>query len=169
MAKRGSTWTNQDGLYVGFGTRKVEGNGGALSSTDGAVQTMTVQIKGTQLSDAVAAADLENAATLPAGSVLLDAVLLVTTAFAGATATLDIGTYNASDNTVDTDNGIDSAIAVGSLSDGAVIACDGTQASNTLVDGTGGWKIGASYDTAAFTAGDATLVVRFIAPATPNA
>lgn len=160
MAKRGSTWTNQDGLYVGYGTRKVENNSSMAHSDRGAIQTLSMKIYGPDLGDAVAAADLENAAVIPADALLLDATLFVTTAFAGATATLDIGTYNASDNTADTDDGVDSAIAVAALVDNAVITCDGAQL-GAVCDGTGGWKLGASYDTAAFTAGEGTLIVRY--------
>jgi hypothetical protein len=129
----------------------------------GAIQTMTVKIHGPSLSDAVAAADLENAAVIPADALLVSARLFVTTAFAGATATLDIGTYKAADNTAEDDDGIDAAIAVGTLVDNAVITCDGADV-GTVVTGEG-FKIGASYDTAAFTAGEATLVIEYIADA----
>ena len=125
MAKRKSTWTNQDGLYVGFGRRSPENNTGAGVRSTTAVQTLTMKVKGAELSDAVAAADLENAAVIPADAYLKSATLFVTTAFAGTNAVLDIGTYNASDNTAADDDGIDAAIAVGSLTDGAVIACYG--------------------------------------------
>lgn len=168
MAKRGSTWTNKDGLYVGYGTRKTEKNTSQAHASRGAIQTMSVRIYGPDLGDAVAAADLENAAVIPEGALLLSADLFVTTAFAGATAVLDIGTYNADANDAADDDGIDAAIAVGTLTDGAVIACDGADV-GVVCDGTDGWKIGASYDTAAFTAGEATLVIRYIAPASTDA
>ena len=161
MAKRKSTWTNKDGLYVGFGRRKVENNSGASVRSNSAVQTLTMKIVGSELSDAVAAVDLENAAVIPVDALLKSATLFVTTAFAGATAALDIGTYNADANDAADDDGIDSAIAVGSLTDGAVITCDGADV-GTVCDGTDGWKIGASYDTAAFTAGEATLVIEYV-------
>lgn len=162
MAKRGNTWTNQDGLYVGFGTREVEKNTGGSHSPKGAIQTMTMKIYGPDLTDAVAAADLENAAVIPADALLVSARLFVTTAFAGATATLDIGTYDASDNTAEDDDGIDAAIAVGTLTDNAVVTCDGAEVGTVMPHA---MKIGASYDTAAFTAGEATLVIEYIADA----
>lgn len=163
MAKRGSTWTNQDGLYVGFGTRETEKNSSSAHANRGAIQTMEVRIYGPDLTDAVAAADLENAAVIPQGSLVLSADLFVTTAFAGASATLDIGTYNADANDAADDDGIDVAIATAALTDGAVISCDGADV-GVVCDGTDGWKIGASYDTAAFTAGEATLIIRYIVP-----
>ena len=164
MAKRRSTWSNQDGLYVGYGRRKVEKNAGFGVRSTTAVQTMTMKIYGPDLSDAVAAADLENASVIPADAYLKSATLVVTTAFAGATATLDIGTYNADDNGAADDDGIDSAIAVGSLTDGAVIECNGADV-GTVCDGDSGWKISASYDTAAFTAGEATLTIEYVVDA----
>lgn len=162
MSNRNAKWTNKDGLYVGFGTRKTEVNTSALHSPKGALQTLTVKIHGPSLKDAVAAADLENAAVIPADALLVSARLFVTTAFAGATATLDIGTYDASDNTAEDDDGIDAAIAVGTLTDNAVVTCDGAEVGTVMPHA---MKIGASYDTAAFTAGEATLVIEYIADA----
>lgn len=162
MSNRNAKWTNQDGLYVGFGSRATEKNTSAAHSPKGAIQTMSVKIHGPSLKDAVAAADLENAAVIPADAYLVSARLFVTTAFAGATATLDIGTYDASDNSAEDDDGIDAAIAVGTLTDNAVVACDGAEVGTVMPHA---MKIGASYDTAAFTAGEATLVVEFIADA----
>lgn len=163
MSNRNAKWTNQDGLYVGFGTRKTEVNTSGLHSPKGAVQTLTVKIHGPSLSDAVAAADLENAAVIPANALIVGAKLFVTTAFAGASAVLDIGTYKAADNTVEDDDGIDAAIATATLVDNFVATCDGADI-GTVVTGEG-YKIAASYDTAAFTAGEATLVVEYIADA----
>jgi hypothetical protein len=162
MAKRDNTWTNQDGLYVGFGTRKAESNTGSNHGGSSAIRTMTLKIVGSELSDAVAAADLENAAVIPADSVILSANLFVTTAFAGVNAVLDIGTYKAADNTAEDDDGIDAAIATATLVDNYAVACDGADI-GTVVTGSG-YKIAASYDTAAFTAGEATLVVRYLVP-----
>lgn len=164
MAKRGANWTNKDGLYVGFGTRKAENNTSAAHADRGAIQTMTVKIVGTELADTCTAASLENAAVIPADALLLDARLFVTTAFAGASAVLDIGTYNASDNTEADDDGIAAAIATATLVDNYTVACSGAD-TGVVCDGTNGWKIGASYDTAAFTAGEATLVIRYIVDA----
>lgn len=162
MSNRNAKWTNKDGLYVGFGTRKTEVNTSALHSPKGALQTLTVKIHGPSLKDAVAAADLENAAVIPADALLVSARLFVTTAFAGTNATLDIGTYDASDNSAEDDDGIDAAVAVGTLADNAVVTCDGAEVGTVMPHA---MKIGASYDTAAFTAGEATLVIEYIADA----
>lgn len=164
MAKRKTTWTNKDGLYVGFGAREAEANTGSNHGGASAIRTMTLKIGATALKDAVAAADLENAAVIPAGALLLSANLFVTTAFtSGGVAVLDIGTYKAADNTAEDDDGIDAAIALAALGAGASIVCDGADI-NTVVTGEG-FKISASYDTAAYTAGEATLVIRYLVDA----
>jgi hypothetical protein len=168
MAKRDNTWTNKDGLYVGFGTRKTEKNTSSAHAPSSGIQTLEMRIRGADLGDTVAAADLENAAVIPQGALLLSADLFVTTAFAGASAVLDIGTYNADANDIADDDGIDVAIATATLTDGAVVSCDGADV-GVVCDGTDGWKLGASYDTAAFTAGEATLVCRYIVAASPDA
>ena len=158
---RNATWTNQDGLVVGFGTRDVEENSARKVATSGAVEELVLDLNdASQLSDAVAAADdaIVHGAIIPADSLILSADLFVTTAFAGATATLDIGVYQVDGTTVD-DDGIDSAIAVGTLTDNAVVSCDGADVGTVTATDV---KIAASYDTAAFTAGVAKVVVRYV-------
>lgn len=163
MAKRNEVWTNEDGLFVGFGTRKAEKNTGGAHASRGAIQTQTVKLKGTDMGDAVAASDLENAARIPADALLLSADLFVTTAFTSeGIAVLDIGIYNADTGAAVDDDGIDAAVALAALVDNGVVACDGALVNTVMAQET---KIGASYDTAAFTAGEATLVVRYIVDA----
>lgn len=162
MSTRNAKWTNKDGLYVGFGTRQVEVNTGTFTSSGGPEQEFAMKIYGPRLNDAVAAADLENAAVIPQGALIQSATLFVTTAFAGSNAVLDIGVYNASTNAVVDDDGIDAAIAVGSLGAGAVVACDGAVIG--ALAASPGYKVAASYDTAAFTAGEATLVIKYLVP-----
>lgn len=108
-------------------------------------------------------------AAMPAGSVLLRALLVVKDAFAGASAALNIGTYQADGTAIDAD-GIDAAIAVGSLGAGAAIACNGaevgTTVTNTAPSGSedDGVYIAVDADTALFTAGSARLVIEYITP-----
>src|SRR5688572_21309346 len=151
-------WSNQDGLLVGFGTRTVETNSGAQPRSDSVRQEVKVRIKGLDLLDADVVAQLHHGVTIPADSLLLSATLFVTTAFAGATAVMDIGTYNAAGTAVD-DDGIDSAVAVATLVDNAVVTCDGALIGTVLASDQ---RIGITYDTAAFTAGEAWLHVVYI-------
>lgn len=162
MANRDSNWTNKDGLVVGFGTRDVETTGSAKVSLGGQRQQVVMDIYGPDLADADTAAQEVHAVVLPAGALLESAKLVVKTAFAGATAVLDIGIYAIDGSGTDDDDGIDAAIAVTAIdAAGDVIACDGAKI-GTVLDA--GYKIGASYDTAAFTAGVAELVVEYIVP-----
>lgn len=157
---RGSKWTNSDGLVVGFGTRTADYNTGSAVRSDSVVQQVVVKIKASDLLDADVSDQLVNGVTIPADSLLTRADLFVTTAFASAgSAVLDIGIYNASSGAAIDDDGIDAAIAVAALVDSADFACDGALVGTVLANNS---KVGVSYDTAAFTAGEATLVVEYI-------
>ena len=158
---RDNIWTNADGLVVGFGTRTVTTSSGATPSTRGAYKEVVLTLKGTDLGDTVAATDdaIVHGVEIPADALLLSADLFVTTAFtSGGSAVLDIGVYQA-DGTIVDDDGIDAAIAVATLTDNAVVACNGADIGTVTATAV---KIGASYDTAAFTAGEAKLVVRYV-------
>jgi hypothetical protein len=161
MAKRDVNWTNQDGLVVGFGTREVESTYSAKASTAGAEQQIVMRIKGVDLADAVVADQLVHAPVIPAGAFIKSAFLQVDTAFAGATAVLDIGLYKLSDGTAVDDDGIDSAIAVATLATDYSVACDGAEVGKQQAVAC---KVAASYDTAAFTDGVATLTVVYVNP-----
>ncbi len=73
---RQSTWANADGLIVGFGGNYPERNVAGVYDTDGAVKEAHLAIT-FQSSGAVI--------DIPAGSVVLDVVMKVGTAWAGGT------------------------------------------------------------------------------------
>jgi hypothetical protein len=160
-------WTNDDGLTIKFGTERgqVKNSGWNMTSQ---IKTLTHKFTYEDIADTdTAAVDVANTACIPAGSVIKSATLYVTTAFAGATAVLDIGLKVAAGTNTD-DDGIDAAIAVTALDAvGDVIQCDGAyvmeQTGNlTGIRLTADQYIMTTYDTAAFTAGAATLVVEYI-------
>lgn len=159
-----SVWVNNDGLNVGFGTRDVTATGsGKLGLASGPEEKIVAEVNGADLADTLAVTDdfIVYGTPIPNGALITSAELIVETAFVGATATLDLGLYNSAGAAVDAD-GIDAAIAVtaiDALND--TIACDGADI-GTLVATTGGVYVGASYNTAAFTAGKASLVVSYI-------
>jgi hypothetical protein len=67
------------------------------------------------------------------------------------------GTYSTKD-----DNGIDAAIAVAALTDNASIACNGALVGTTVTDSNGlPMPVSYGYNTAAFTAGVAELVIKY--------
>ena len=158
---RDNVWSNKDGLAVGFGRHTVDTAVSSKPSTSGDIQTVKLKIVGTDLvdagfSDAIAQA---NSVIIPVNSYLVSATLFVTTAFAGTNAVLDIGVYDVDAGAIEDDDGIDAAIAVTTLVDNYDAACDGALIGTVLAQNS---KVYASYDTAAFTAGEATLIVQYI-------
>lgn len=170
-----NSWVNNDGLRIRFGTgESLVTRGGELPY---ASEYHTIEIE-LLYSDLKAYDDATDPTTvldwntrIPEGAYLLSADVEVITAFAGATATLDIGLVDADDQlaafTDHDDDGIDSAIAVAALAAGTVIACDGALLKKTLGasgTGAGGFLISAEAGTANFTAGEARLKVRYYMP-----
>ena len=161
---KASVWSNNDGLAVGFGTRTETSHCAYKLDDEGELSTIYLRFKGEDLGDAVAATDdaVVYGPVIPNGSTIIDATLEVIEAFdsAGDAGVLDIGLYTPAGSEVD-DDGIDSAVAQAAIDAiGDTIACDGADVA-TVVATAGGVKVAASYDTAAFTAGEAVLKVRF--------
>lgn len=153
----GTLVTNADGLQLNYGTRDVEVNHARAVGGVDEVQQVVFDITATKLGTAPTI----NAASafIPANSLIVRATLLVKAAFtSGGAATLDIGTYSIASVAIDAD-GIDAAVALAALGANADVACDGVQV-GTIV--TADCYIGASYGTAAYTAGTARLVVEYI-------
>ena len=159
------SWTNSDGLVVRFGTEK--GTEKESGSTEANVHRTLVHkfAFGDIANTDVTAADPESP-FIPADSVITRATLYVTTAFVGATGVLDIG-LKIADGTNTDDDGIDAAIAVTALDAiGDTINCNGAYVSSagnlTGLRITADQYIMTTWDTAAFTAGAATLVVEYL-------
>lgn len=158
-------WNNDDGLNIRFGLEKATASKVGVKSTMGDEHELHAKIVGADVPSTDAVIGTHPLAGIPDGAYIVSATLYVTTAFVGATATLDIGLFNDdgdgtySANDVD---GIDAAIAVGSLTADAEIACNGALV-GTTVAGTGNRHLYVStgYNTAAFTAGEADLVIKY--------
>ena len=161
MAKRSLNWTNTDGLVVGFGTRGVETTYSAKVPEKGVEEKIVMRIYGPDLADVTVSGQLVHAPVIPAGAFIKSAYLQVDTAFVGASAVLDIGVYKAVDNAAVADDGIDAAIATATLIADYDVACDGSLVGTELAFAS---KLAASYDTAAFTDGKATLIVTYVNP-----
>ena len=161
-----ATWDNFDGLEVNFGLdRSVKMPGGRTANN--VRKSLVHKFTYEDIANTDTAAPSPHEASIPAGAVIVSATLYVTTAFVGATATLDIGLKVAAGTNTD-DDGIDSAIAVTALDAvGDTILCDGALVLQetgdlTAVRFTADQYIMTTYDTAAFTAGEATLVVEYL-------
>jgi hypothetical protein len=162
---RDAVWDNKDGLVVGFGTRTPTYTGSYSVASDprSGVSQLVYRFRGEDLSDAVAVTEDQAimAPVIPNGSILLSATLYITEAFVGATGVLDVGVYNgATEAAVDDDGIVTRGVAYLDAA-GVSITCDGADIATTVATA-GGVKICASYDTAAFTAGEAICVVNFI-------
>lgn len=140
---------NSAGLGVNnhYGARPLVDGAGRLK-TEGDKNEVRLKITGTELSDAASAIpDF----VIPSGSYIVSATLYVSTAFtSGGAATLDIGSVADPD-------GFDVDIALTAIdADDDEVACDGAFIGTTL---SADAEVIASYETAAFTAGEAELVV----------
>jgi hypothetical protein len=154
------SYTNADGLRV-----LTNGDQGAVQdkgqSSDGFLVVDIADF--TDIGSTFGASDIDaNDAVIPAGSVILRATLVMTTAAtSGGAATLTIGTYNSAGTAIDAD-GIDAAIALTVIdAAGDVVRCDGAQASGVLGYVTADAHIGLIYGTAAYTAGAGKLIVEY--------
>lgn len=150
---RKSTWTNADGLVVGFGPNYAERNEAGVLETDGVVKearlAITYQSSGANIA-------------LPAGSVVLDVVMKVGTAWAGGTD-VQIGDGSDADGWVSATQG-----AVANLTAGATVRAAGAYAIGDAATNKGLGKVYTSADTldvaftGTFTAGTADVFVRYI-------
>lgn len=153
------SYTNADGLYVlTFGGQGETINNG--STAVGVRKALVVEFP-----DLTALADSSwtptaNDAFIPAGAIILKSTLVVdTTATSGGAAVLDVGLYEADGSVID-DDGLDAALTVASLTGDTVIDNDGADVGTKV--GSANAYVGATYDTAAFTAGAVTVVVEYI-------
>lgn len=156
-------WVNGDGLEVRFGAEKATKRKGGETNAAGDSHEIRLTINGADVPAADAPVDKKVA--IPSGAFIESATLVVKTAFVGATATLDLGLMtDDNDGTYSTkdDDGIDAAIAVAALTADASIACNGALIGTTVTDSnTLPMPFSYGYNTAAFTAGVAELVIKY--------
>jgi len=154
-------YVNADGLEI-----LTAGEAGVAAKRGTAVspkKALVMTITGTDLASS-AATPQDHDAFIPAGSFITSASLIVTSAFtSGGSATLTIGAYQQDGTTVDAD-GIDATVALAALAANKGVACDGALVGGTATVGANDVYIEANYGTAAFTAGEAKLVIEYIEP-----
>lgn len=159
-------WRNNDGLTVGFASdTKNLARAGSDADLNG---TRTIDVSlifgTTEFPGTVGTTTLDVLKTcgIPTGSFITAASLEVETAFAsGGSATLTLGTAEEDGTAVDAD-GIDATIAVASLTQGAIIACDGAQVKGAPLSKN--CYLTVTTATAAFTAGKARLRISYKLP-----
>ena len=156
---RGATWTNFDGLSVGFGTLDSKNPNGAMVRTQGNVNIMQFPFS-YDASNYEIGTDTPSTKSvpIPANSTILRGQLQVTTAFAGGT-NYDFGLMEADGTEID-DDGLDAAVALADI-----------DAVNDIITFDGG-LIGANVGTAdayfgvvttgTFTAGEGIVTVEYV-------
>ncbi len=159
-----TTWVNSDGLEVKFGTEQYDpSQGGALGNVGGDGELMEVIVRGDEVPTADAPINID--IQIPDGAFLDTATLYVTEAFLSAgAATLDLGIFSDDGDgtyTVVDADGIDAAVAKATLVADAKIVCDGALIGTTLDTNTRNLVLSYGFGTAAFTSGEARLVVKY--------
>jgi hypothetical protein len=172
---RDNTWTNSDGLVVGFGTHSVDYEVGRVYQGANGVVT---QVQEFDMASLPAFASESRTAypnasgqeiIIPRGSVFLGGTLVVLVACTGTNADADFGTWGA---VVDDSNGLKDSVLVATVAEvGDVLILDGdliadADDSNLAVAGAisnSDVVITASYTTA-YTAGRIRLTVDYRPP-----
>lgn len=151
---RKTTWTNADGLVVGFGPNVPERNVAGVFNTDGVVKEARLAI--THLSSGAAV-------SLPAGAAVLDVVVKVGTAWVGGTK-VEVGDGSDADGWVSAAQGATANLTAGAtVRAGGAYAVGGTDATAKALG-----KVYATADTldvaitGSYTAGTADVIVRYI-------
>lgn len=155
-------WINDDGLVVKFGTVEAEVIQAGEEVAYGQHREYRAVIDWDDLNAFSVLTLLSDTSALPNGARIEAADLYIETAFtSGGAATLDIGLYDQDRVTAIDADGIDSAIAVGAMTAGATIACDGALIDTTLSNA---GLLSATVGTADFTAGRGVLTIKFYIP-----
>lgn len=149
---RQSTWTNADGLVVGFGPNKPE-VAGAIAEGEGAIQTAYVTFDYTSSGVNI---------PVPAGSTIVGVVLTVGNAWVGGTK-VEVGDGSDADGFVTATQG-----ATANLTAGASIVGSGVYTKGATDTTAQEFKLYSSADTidvaitGTFTAGTGTLAVSYL-------
>jgi hypothetical protein len=163
-------WTNSDGLNVRFGLEKATAHKEGRLSTMGNTHQHVTKITGTSVPSSDGLVSTHPVAGIPDGAHIVAATLHVRTAFTSTgAATLTLGLWNDDGDgtfSVNDADGIDAAIAITAIdADGDQIACDGAKVGSGAgaLAGTGDRPLYVSYayGVAAFTAGEADLVIEY--------
>ncbi len=151
------TWTNNDGLLIKFNAEEAKERLGGQVVTAGNRQTLEFVVTAADF-DAANNTIVADSVFLPSNAFIEEAEIYVETAFAGATATLDVGLVR-KDRTTEVDfDGIDAAVAVAALAAKALIQCDGALIRSRLSNSA---LVTVRNNTADFSAGKAVIKIHY--------
>lgn len=162
-----STWSNDDGLLVKFGTTEGEAGKGGQYSTLGPLRVAEVEINGTDITASEAVVDRHT--IIPNGSKIEKVEVVAETAFtSGGAATLDVGLIDQDETTAIDDDGLVAALALTSIdADGDVVELiQGSTGHGALVGTTlsNAGYITIKRNVADYTAGRAVIRVHYYTP-----
>jgi len=172
---RAATWTNSDGLEVGFGQRTSVTDYAGTVRTQGNECMIVMEINAADMPTASGTARKAYDMYIPAGAYITKATLNVTTTFADSDAnpTMTIGLVDEDGSVIDID-GLFAGLteASGVLTAPSVVEGDVATYGGALVNGidhigTANGYITAALDTGAWDAGFAQLTVWYLLP-TPD-
>lgn len=153
---RSNTWTNADGLVVGFGTRDTVNVEAGTVQTKGRVREVEMEVYYDEDQSGTSVKQVQ----IPAGALIRRAVLTVDTAFAGGTS-LQVGIIRPDGTTADTDALITAAQgATANLTANAAITGEGSSVDQVLRDP----QTLTVTRTGTFTAGKGTVLVEYVQP-----
>lgn len=177
---RGSTWTNKDGLVVGFGTHSEDNDVSAVAKGTNGVTTIMAEYTLSDLPDTFAATNVNpQDHRIPRGSGIMSAYIqtLVAPVSSGSNATLDVGLWGVglATEVVDVADGLVADATHAELGGiGEVIQLDGPYIADAATAASTVATVGAtsnsdcvlapSYETTAFTAGKIRIIVNYLAP-----
>jgi hypothetical protein len=164
---RASTWTNSDGLVVGFGARDSKNPNAATVRTEGNIEVLQFALNYDDM-PAIGTAPSSKSIPIPANSSILRGNFRVTTAWTGGT-NIDFGTMNSAGTAID-DDGFDVAVLTAALTLNAVIDFDGALMTGDASVGTADAYFG-TVVTGTYTAGAGVVTIEYLRPmpdATPR-
>jgi len=162
---RGNTWTNSDGLVVGFGTRDSKNPNAGTVRTMGNEEELVVVFDWDNPPVAAGTAPSVKSIQLPADAVILEGHFRVDTAvtMSGTSPTLAFGVVQADGTAIDAD-GLITAKAPAAMGANAVIALDGALVGTTVGSADAYVSIELGGTSPVLTAGDGVLVIKYQKP-----
>jgi hypothetical protein len=155
MAKA-STWTNADGLRVGFGARDSKNAAAATVQTEGNICVMQFPFD-YDVVETIGTAPSSTSIPIPANATIMRGNIRVTTAFAGGTS-INFGTMDSAGTAIDAD-GLDAAVAVADMDAvGDVVTFDGAQIGKRIASDA---YFGIQY-TGTYTAGRGVVTIEYL-------
>lgn len=158
---RGNTWTNADGLVVGFASRDTHNVEDSVVHSMGRIKQAELRIDASTVAGlATATAPTSKSFEIPTGAAIKSATMIVTESFDALTSIV-VGTKG-SDGVTEDDDGLIASTLLAVLIAGATIEGAGAQVAGVITDEP--LYVSLDITGAAPTVGEATLLIEYIEP-----